>query len=90
MVNKNHMQLDVISQPINESSNPFGLRHDQSLGEAGELREAELVLIDGHITLDESLELPELMLSDVSWNELSEEVIPKGVQDTSSPIISYG
>ena len=33
-----------------------------------------LILVDGHVTLDKVHELSQLLVSDVNWNELSEEV----------------
>ena len=78
MVHTSYMQLNVVPQSINELSNPLGLKSDQSLREARKLGEAELILINNDIILNKSLELPERLVSDVSWDELPEKVCPEG------------
>ena len=78
LVDACHVQLDISSQPLDESSNPLRLWCDKGLCKAGELGETKLILVDSHITLSEVLEFSKLLVSDVDWDELPEEVYLEG------------
>ena len=78
VINTHHVQLNISSESLDKASDSLRLWCDKGLGKSGELGETELILVDDHVTLNGVLKLSQLLVSDVNWDELPEEVCLEG------------